>query len=42
MSSDASGARTMFTAMAMVNDTFLQFVRHETHRGLQGRAIGWW
>ena len=39
MSSDASGARTMFAAMAMVNDTFLQLVRHETHRGLQGRAI---
>ncbi|CAN5198736.1 recombinase family protein [soil metagenome] len=39
MSSDASGARTMFAAMAMVNDTFLQIVRHETHRGLQGRAL---
>lgn len=39
MSSDASGARTMFAAMAMVNDTFLQLVRHETHRGLQGRAL---
>lgn len=39
MASDASGARTMFAAMAMVNDTFLQLVRHETHRGLQGRAI---
>ena len=39
MSSDANGARTMFAAMAMVNDTFLQLVRHETHRGLQGRAI---
>ena len=39
MASDASGARTMFAAMAMVNDTFLQLVRHETHRGLQGRAL---
>jgi len=39
MASDANGARTMFAAMAMVNDTFLQLVRHETHRGLQGRAI---
>lgn len=39
MSSAASGARTVFAAMAMVNDTFLQMVRQETHRGLQGRAL---
>lgn len=43
MRSDAPGARTMFAAMGMVNDTFLQLVRAETHRGLEGRALaGFW
>jgi site-specific DNA recombinase len=40
MSSDGAGARLTFGAMALVNDTFLQLVRAETHRGLEGRAIG--
>lgn len=43
MASDGAGARTMFAAMGMVNDTFLQLVRTETHRGLEGRALsGFW
>jgi len=40
MSSDGAGARLTFGAMALVNDTFLQLVRAETHRGLEGRALG--
>ena len=40
MSSDGAGARLTFGAMALVNDTFLQLVRTETHRGLEGRALG--
>jgi site-specific DNA recombinase len=40
MSSTQSGARLAFGAMALVNDTFLQIVRSETHRGLEGRALG--
>jgi hypothetical protein len=40
MSSDGAGARLTFGAMALVNDTFLQLVRSETHRGLEGRALG--
>ncbi len=40
MSSDGVGARLTFGAMALVNDTFLQLVRAETHRGLEGRALG--
>ncbi len=39
MSSDDPNARLLFGATALVNDTFLQFVRTETHRGLEGRAI---
>jgi hypothetical protein len=39
MVSDGAGARLAFGAMALVNDTFLQLVKAETHRGLQGRAI---
>jgi site-specific DNA recombinase len=39
MASDAEGARLTFGAMALVNDTFLQLVRKETHRGLEGRAL---
>ncbi|MCC6334298.1 MAG: recombinase family protein [Myxococcales bacterium] len=43
MASDAAGARLTFGAMALVNDTFLQLVKAETHRGLEGRAIaGFW
>ncbi len=40
MASDGAGARLMFGAMGLVNDTFLQLVRTETHRGLEGRALG--
>jgi site-specific DNA recombinase len=39
LSSDGAGARLTFGAMALVNDTFLQLVRTETHRGLEGRAL---
>ena len=40
MSSDGDGARLTFGAMALVNDQFLQNVRKQTHRGLEGRALG--
>ncbi|MBK7580177.1 MAG: recombinase family protein [Myxococcales bacterium] len=40
LASDGAGARLTFGAMALVNDTFLQLVRAETHRGLEGRALG--
>lgn len=40
MSSDGAGACLTFGALALVNDTFLQLVRTETHRGLEGRALG--
>ena len=40
LSSGGAGARLTFGAMALVNDTFLQLVRTETHRGLEGRALG--
>ena len=39
MASDADGARLTFGAMALVNDTFLQLVKKETWRGLEGRAL---
>lgn len=39
MASDSDGARLTFGAMALVNDTFLQLVKKETHRGLEGRAL---
>lgn len=39
VASDAVGGRLTFGAMALVNDTFLQMVRAETHRGLEGRAL---
>jgi DNA invertase Pin-like site-specific DNA recombinase len=39
LASDSDGARLTFGAMALVNDTFLQLVKKETHRGLEGRAI---
>src|SRR5580658_7322223 len=43
LSSDGAGARLTFGAMALVNDTFLQLVKSETHRGLEGRALaGFW
>jgi DNA invertase Pin-like site-specific DNA recombinase len=43
ISSDHPMARQIFAAMGMGNDAFLQLVRSETHRGLQGRAIaGFW
>lgn len=40
MASDQPGARTLFATMGVVNDTFLQLVKTETHRGLEGRALG--
>jgi len=43
MASDGEGARLMYGATALVNDYFLQLVRTETHRGLEGRALqGFW
>jgi site-specific DNA recombinase len=43
MSSTDPSARTMFAAVGMGNDQFLQLVRKETHRGLEGRALaGFW
>lgn len=43
ISSDGAGARLTFGAMALVNDQFLQNVRKQTHRGLEGRALsGFW
>jgi DNA invertase Pin-like site-specific DNA recombinase len=43
MPSDSAGARLTYGALALVNDTFLQMVKSETHRGLQGRALtGFW
>jgi DNA invertase Pin-like site-specific DNA recombinase len=43
MASDGAGARLTFGALALVNDTFLQLVRTETHRGLEARArAGFW
>jgi site-specific DNA recombinase len=43
MASDAAGARLTFGALALVNDAFLQLVKTETHRGLEGRALaGFW
>ncbi|MGQ0504594.1 MAG: recombinase family protein [Myxococcaceae bacterium] len=43
MASDGAGARLTFGAMALVNDAFLDNVRKQTHRGLEGRALaGFW
>ena len=39
ISSEAQGARMAFGAMALVSDGFLQMIRTETHRGLEGRAL---
>ncbi|HZH18429.1 MAG TPA: recombinase zinc beta ribbon domain-containing protein [Archangium sp.] len=42
-SSDAPHARTLFASLGMGNDQFLQMVKAETHRGLEGRALaGFW
>ena len=38
--STEKGARTLFAVNAIVNDAFLEMVKHETHRGMEGRAIG--
>lgn len=37
--SDSPIARQMFAAVGMGNDLFLQMVKAETHRGLEGRAL---
>lgn len=43
MSSDAPGARTVFGAMGMASDSYLDFVRTKTHDGLRHRAAdGFW
>jgi site-specific DNA recombinase len=39
LSSDAQGARMAFGAMALISDGFLQMIRTETHRGLEGCAL---
>lgn len=39
IASDGANARLTFGALALVNDQFLQLVRAETHRGLEGRAL---
>jgi len=33
-------ARMVFGTMGLVSDTFVQMIRTETHRGLEGRALG--
>jgi DNA invertase Pin-like site-specific DNA recombinase len=43
IASTNKNARLTFGALALVNDQFLQLVRDETHRGLEGRALsGFW
>ncbi len=43
MASTDANARITFAALGMVNDQFLQCVRKQTHRGLEGRALaGFW
>ncbi len=37
--SDERGARLTFGVTALMNDAFLELVRTETHRGLEGRAL---
>jgi site-specific DNA recombinase len=39
MRSDQAGARMTFGAVGLASDAFLQMVKHETHRGLEGRAL---
>lgn len=38
-SSELAHARQLFAALGMSNDFFLQMVKAETHRGLEGRAL---
>lgn len=38
LSSNAPGARLMMGTLALVNDQFLEIVRAQTHRGLEGRV----
>lgn len=40
MGSDSPGARMTFGAMGLVSDGFVQMIRQETHRGLEGRILG--
>lgn len=41
--SNGNGARIQFGALGLVNDTFLQLIKSETTRGLEGRALaGFW
>jgi DNA invertase Pin-like site-specific DNA recombinase len=41
--SNAPHARVLFASMGMGNDQFLQMVKADTHRGLEGRALaGFW
>jgi site-specific DNA recombinase len=43
MASDSPGARMTFGAMGLVSDGFIQMIRAETHRGLEGRILsGHW
>ena len=42
MASDDRGARMAFGAMALISDGFIQMIRTETHRGLEGRALSGW
>lgn len=43
MSSDDPNARSLFGMKSVFNDHFLQVVRYQTHRGLEGRAkAGFW
>lgn len=37
--SDETGARLTFGVTALMNDAFLEMVRAETHRGMEGRAL---
>jgi DNA invertase Pin-like site-specific DNA recombinase len=39
LASDDKGARMAFGAMALISDGFIQMIRQETHRGLEGRAL---
>jgi len=39
MASNSRGARMTFGAMGLIADGFLQMIREETHRGLEGRAL---
>jgi site-specific DNA recombinase len=39
MASNDQGARMAFGAMALISDGFVQMIRRETHRGLEGRAL---